>query len=83
MLSLNLLMLLAFHLATISAHFFAGHGVQDVQDFILEQRLNTIFGTTQNAKQICDMDQGPYCNGIELGNSVSKQVEMQKMQKKI
>jgi hypothetical protein len=64
-----------------SAHFFIGHGVQDVQDFIVEHRLNTMFGAAQSARQLCDMDEGPYCNGLELGNSVSKQVEMQQLQK--
>lgn len=45
--------------------------------------MNTVFGNSQNARQVCSIEQGPYCNGMELGNSITKQVEMLSLQKKL
>jgi len=31
-------------------HFFNDHGIQDLQDFLAEDRLETMFGRAQSAK---------------------------------
>ena len=69
---LAFLILMAYSSNSVRAHFFAEQGLFDIQEFVLEQRMGTIFGQVQSAQQVCEMEQGPYCNGLEVGNSVSK-----------
>ena len=49
-----------------SGHFFFRQGIEDVQNFLLESRMQEVLWGSQQFGKVCSMDDGPFCNGLEF-----------------